>query len=122
MRGPMINSAKPIISIRGTKAMGFAALYVSYGPAIPGEFPSPLVGEGGRDAQHRGRVRGPVSADGDPSSGADCIRATFSHKGRREEASAQSCPSSVSPPETSTLPGAGSLLSFFTTPSSTSIE
>src|SRR5437899_602194 len=33
-----------------------------------------------------------------------------------------SCPSSVSPPETSTLPGAGSRLSFLTTPSSTSIE
>ena len=33
-----------------------------------------------------------------------------------------SCPSSVSPPETSTLPGFGSRLSFFTTPSSTSIE
>ena len=32
------------------------------------------------------------------------------------------CPSSVSPPETSTLPGAGSRLSFLTTPSSTSIE
>ena len=32
------------------------------------------------------------------------------------------CPSSVSPPETSTLPGFGSRLSFFTTPSSTSIE
>jgi ribonuclease HI len=33
-----------------------------------------------------------------------------------------SCPSSVSPPDTSTLPGAGSRLSFLTTPSSTSIE
>src|SRR5258707_11996684 len=33
-----------------------------------------------------------------------------------------SCASSASPPETSTLPGAGSRLSFFTTPSSTSIE
>ena len=33
-----------------------------------------------------------------------------------------SCPSSVSPPETSTLPGAGSRLNFLTTPSSTSIE
>jgi len=32
------------------------------------------------------------------------------------------CPSSVSPPETSTLPGLGSRLNFFTTPSSTSIE
>src|SRR5258706_3215422 len=40
----------------------------------------------------------------------------------REVTSAQSCPSSVSPPETSTLPGAGSRLSFLTTPSSTSIE
>ena len=35
---------------------------------------------------------------------------------------AYSCPSSVSPPETSTLPGAGSRLSFLTTPSSISIE
>jgi protein PhnA len=42
------------------------------------------VGEGGRDAKHRGRVRG-LSADADPSSGADFIRATFSRKGRREE-------------------------------------
>jgi hypothetical protein len=25
-----------------------------------------------------------VSADGDPSSGVDCVHATFSHKGRRE--------------------------------------
>ena len=33
-----------------------------------------------------------------------------------------SCPSSVSPPDTSTLPGAGSRFSFVTTPSSTSIE
>jgi hypothetical protein len=32
------------------------------------------------------------------------------------------CPSSVSPPETSTLPGAGSRLSFLTVPLSTSIE
>ena len=38
------------------------------------------------------------------------------------EAETYSCPSSVSPPETSTLPGAGSRLSFLTTPSSTSIE
>jgi len=36
--------------------------------------------------------------------------------------SAYSCAKSVSPPETSTLPGAGSRLSFFTVPSSTSIE
>jgi len=28
---------------------------------------------------------GSVSADRDPSSGADFVRATFSHKGRREE-------------------------------------
>ena len=40
----------------------------------------------------------------------------------RNDDAAQSCPSSVSPPETSTLPGAGSRLSFLTTPSSTSIE
>src|SRR5450755_4743677 len=30
---------------------------------------------------------GSVSADRDPSSGADFVRATFSHKGRREEKS-----------------------------------
>jgi hypothetical protein len=50
-------------------------------------FPSPLLGEGGRDAQHRGRVRG-------LSLRIQCLRietphpalrATFSHKGRREE-------------------------------------
>ena len=41
-------------------------------------------------------------------------------EGRRRRT--YSCPSSVSPPETSTLPGAGSRLIFFTTPSSTSIE
>ena len=40
----------------------------------------------------------------------------------RNDGVTYSCPSSVSPPETSTLPGAGSRLSFFTTPSSTSIE
>ncbi len=38
------------------------------------------------------------------------------------ECFAYSWPSSVSPPETSTLPGFGSRLSFVTTPSSTSIE
>jgi hypothetical protein len=31
---------------------------------------------------------GSVSADRDPSSGADFIRATFSHKGRREKTTA----------------------------------
>ena len=35
---------------------------------------------------------------------------------------AYSCPNSVSPPETSTLPGIASRFSFLTTPSSTSIE
>src|SRR5450755_3819958 len=44
-----------------------------------------LAGEGGRDAKHRGRVRGFfLSIDRAPSSGADFVRATFSHKGRRE--------------------------------------
>jgi hypothetical protein len=33
-----------------------------------------------------------------------------------------SCLSSASPPETSTFPGASSMFSFFTTPSSTSME
>ena len=41
---------------------------------------------------------------------------------RRRPATAHSCLSSASPPETSTLPGASSILSFFTTPSSTSME
>ena len=35
---------------------------------------------------------------------------------------AYSCFKSASPPETSTLPGASSMLSFFTVPSSTSME
>src|SRR6266850_6176874 len=67
--------------------------------------PSPLVGEGGiggrrppylekdADALHRLWTRsgsetgeGSVSADRDPSSVADCVRATFSHKGRRSAA------------------------------------
>jgi hypothetical protein len=39
-----------------------------------------------------------------------------------EALSPHSCLSRVSPPETSTLPGASSMLSFFTTPSSTSME
>jgi hypothetical protein len=48
--------------------------------------PLSLVGKGGRDAKHRGRVRGPgLSIDLNPSSGTDFVRATFSHKGRREE-------------------------------------
>jgi hypothetical protein len=86
-------------------------------------FPSSPVGEGGRDAKYRGRVRGSATTDRDPSSDPRFARITFSHKGRREEkAFAYNCPSSVSPPETSTLPGAGSLLIFLTTPSSTSIE
>src|SRR5450755_4195961 len=38
-------------------------------------FPSPLVGEGGRDAKHRGRVRGyGLSMDRNPSSGTDFVR------------------------------------------------
>jgi hypothetical protein len=44
--------------------------------------PSPLVGGWLREAK---TGEGFVSADRDPSSGADFIRATFSHKGRREE-------------------------------------
>jgi hypothetical protein len=43
------------------------------------------VGEGGRDAKASRTVEGSVSAERDPSSGADLVRATFSHKGRREE-------------------------------------
>ncbi len=35
---------------------------------------------------------GSVSADRDPSSGTDFVRATFSHKGRREEESPQFVP------------------------------
>jgi hypothetical protein len=43
------------------------------------------VGEGGTKARSA-FVTGErfVSADGDPSSGADCVHATFSHKGRRK--------------------------------------
>jgi hypothetical protein len=44
------------------------------------------VGEGGTDARSAFVTgEGSVSADRDPSSGADFVRATFSHKGRREE-------------------------------------
>ena len=32
----------------------------------------------------RGSDEGSLSAETDPSSGADCVHATFSHKGRRE--------------------------------------
>jgi hypothetical protein len=48
--------------------------------------PSPLVGEGGTDARSA-FVTGEasVSTDRDPSSGADEVRATFSHKGRRKK-------------------------------------
>jgi len=47
--------------------------------------PSPLVGEGGEIERSEMKPgEGFVSADGDPSSGADFIRATFSHKGRRK--------------------------------------
>jgi hypothetical protein len=49
-------------------------------------FPSPLVGEGGSNERSEFEAdEGSVSADKDPSSGADCVRTTFSHKGRREE-------------------------------------
>jgi hypothetical protein len=53
-------------------------------------FPSPPVGEGGRDAQRRGRVRG-LSPRKEPfgvlptNGGQRPPMATFSHKGRREE-------------------------------------
>jgi hypothetical protein len=44
------------------------------------------MGEGGSTTRSGGETgEGFVSADRDPSSGADFIRATFSHKGRREE-------------------------------------
>jgi hypothetical protein len=33
-----------------------------------------------------GQIQGVLSAETDPSSGTDFVRATFSHKGRREEA------------------------------------
>ena len=36
-------------------------------------------------SEARAAGEGSVSADRDPSSGADCVRATFSHKGRRKE-------------------------------------
>src|SRR5687768_16324435 len=44
--------------------------------------PSPLVGEGG---SRRLPDEGSLSAKRDPSSVADFVRATFSHKGRRQE-------------------------------------
>jgi hypothetical protein len=45
-----------------------------------------LVGEGGSNERSEFETgEGSVSADGDPSSGADFVRATFSHKRRREE-------------------------------------
>jgi hypothetical protein len=51
-----------------------------------GDVPSPLVGEG--DEIERSEMKsgeGSLSAAKDPSSGADFVRAIFSHKGRREE-------------------------------------
>ena len=48
-------------------------------------FPSPLVGEGGTDAKHHGRVRGRSIADRSPLTVRALRRATLSHKGRREE-------------------------------------
>jgi hypothetical protein len=51
-------------------------------------FPSPRVGEGGEIERSENEPgEGFVSADRDPSSGTDCVRATFSHRGRREEPS-----------------------------------
>jgi hypothetical protein len=48
------------------------------------------VGEGGTDARCAFVTgEGSVSADRDPSSDADFVRATFYHKGRREEAQRQ---------------------------------
>jgi hypothetical protein len=47
--------------------------------------PSSLVGEGGADALSAFVTgEGSVSAEKDPSSVADYVRDTFSHKGRRE--------------------------------------
>jgi hypothetical protein len=46
----------------------------------------PLWEKGG--LAKRGRMRGSLSADADPSSGTDFVRATFSHKGRRQERAA----------------------------------
>jgi hypothetical protein len=49
-------------------------------------FTSPLVGEVASDAKHWRRVRGPgLPINRYPSSGTDFVRATFSHRGRREE-------------------------------------
>jgi hypothetical protein len=46
------------------------------------------VGEGGSTARSGVETgEGFVSADRDPSSGADFVRATFSHKGRRKKRS-----------------------------------
>src|SRR6478752_6549297 len=46
-------------------------------------FPSPPVGEGGFAKRRRVRGHG-LSIDRNPSSGTDFVRATFSHKERRE--------------------------------------
>jgi hypothetical protein len=49
-------------------------------------FPSPLVGEGGCDALASQTGEGcSLSTRTYPSSGTDFVRATFSHKGRREK-------------------------------------
>jgi hypothetical protein len=48
------------------------------------DFSHSLVGEGGRDAKHRGRVRG-LSPRIETPHPASLREATFSHKGRREE-------------------------------------
>jgi len=42
------------------------------------------VGEGGA-SRSEATGEGSVSADTDPSSGTDFVRATFSHKGRRKK-------------------------------------
>jgi hypothetical protein len=51
-------------------------------------FPSPLVGEGGsneRSEFETGEGFRSINKHRNPSSGTDFVRATFSHKGRREE-------------------------------------
>src|SRR5450631_2102128 len=57
-------------------------------------FPSPLVGEGGRDAKHRGRVRGyGLSMDRNPSSGTDFVHLLpQGEKGRKRPRPAPAVP------------------------------
>ena len=112
---------------------GVAMARLKNGWEVAASSPLPLWDRVDRVAPHevRRRVRGSLRKhrpmrETDPSSGSLRLPPSPTRGEGRSSAvrgySAYSCPSSVSPPETSTLPGAGSRLSFLTTPSSTSIE